>query len=305
MSGSNEPQTPFRVTLGPPTTPFWSQNTPGTGISAYPTSLATPTGSRTSKTPVPTSRKRSNKENELPTVVKRQKTSHKLPDQKPPLSVFEKLQVFHGFLRDELLWSYGELLFYTSQRLSGKNRDDIPSTPTQRHSNSKWSASHEQMTAVMQHFFNGRGKFTPAMVLENWFSHHYGRLERESTLMYSTQQNTPWRDIKPVRAALTSFAVQVVEDRLVEEAELAVHPSSGLHVSISYKKSNVKQIEWTDIGNTTVERTQDIIKSCQPLTWALLLKLAARDPRKESGAAVVRQKRPPELVSNITVVFNI
>ena len=61
---------------GHPTTPFWSQDTPGIGISAYPTSLATPAGSRTSKTPVPTSRKRSNKENELPTVFKRQMKSH-------------------------------------------------------------------------------------------------------------------------------------------------------------------------------------------------------------------------------------
>jgi hypothetical protein len=77
--------------------------------------------------------------------------------------------------------------------------------------------------------------------------------------------------------------------------------SSGLHVSISAKKSAVRNIQWTDIGNTTIEQTQEILKAHQPLTWSLILKLASRPPRKDSqGVLAIRQKRPPELVSTMS-----
>ena len=42
---------------------------------------------------------------------KRRKTVHMAE-----LSVFEKLQMFYGFLQNELQWSCGELLYYTLPR---------------------------------------------------------------------------------------------------------------------------------------------------------------------------------------------
>jgi len=59
------------------------------------------------------------------------------------------------------------------------------------------------MVAVMRHLFNGSGAYPPAFILSNWMKHPYGRLQRESTQMFSIKP--PYMEIKPVRAALTSF----------------------------------------------------------------------------------------------------
>ncbi|KIM36098.1 hypothetical protein M413DRAFT_428012 [Hebeloma cylindrosporum] len=157
------------------------------------------------------------------------------------------------------------------------------------------------MTAVMQHFFNGRGEKYPALILANWLRHPYGRHDRDSDLNFSTVDSSPYTEIRPVRPALTSFAAQIVEQKLVQEIEKAVHPSSGLHVSISTKKKDPKaearRVKWTDIGNTTMERTQKVIQSCQPLTWKLIMKLASRPPRVRNNEVALRQKRPPEFIT--------
>jgi len=90
--------------------------------------------------------------------------------------------------------------------------------------------------------------------------------------MYST--TTPYTDIKPVRACLTSFAVQIVERRLIQEATNATHPSSGLHAVIS-RKTSLKKAEWVDIGATTVLEVAGILKKYQPITWHYFIKIAA------------------------------
>jgi hypothetical protein len=53
-------------------------------------------------------------------------------------------------------------------------------------------------------------------------------------LMYST--TTPYTEIKPVRAALTSFAVQIVERKLISEVKKAVDVKSGLHATAKKKR---------------------------------------------------------------------
>jgi len=70
--------------------------------------------------------------------------------------------------------------------------------------------------------------------------------------------NKSFREIGPVRAALSAFAVQIVRDRVIQEAEIAVKPASGLHVSIK-SKSDVDRTEWADIGATTVPQVAEII----------------------------------------------
>ena len=260
-------------TLGPCTTPYYHFGTPN---------LSAESGTKSS-------RKRPNgKENSL----KKKKKKSTIAD----LSTYNKLQYFYGFLREELKWTYGELLFHTSHDFSGKEDTsleviDLPGKPR---------ASREQMAATMQHFFNGTGHggFLAGLIVENWLKHPYGRLHRDSELMYST--TVPYSTIKPIRPALSSFAAQLVESKLVKEAEAAIMTSSGLHVSISAKKSAVRNIEWTDIGTITMEKTQEIFKAHQPLTWSLILKLASRPPRKDSqGVLAIRQKRPPEFVSTM------
>jgi len=95
--------------------------------------------------------------------------------------------------------------------------------------------------------------------------------------MYST--STPYTEIKSVRAALTSFAVQVVHRRLVSEAKQAVKPSSSLHASA--KKKGRQQVEWLDIG----EVGQTIRKHWQPLTWYYMMSLL--NQKVEQAASVI------------------
>lgn len=109
-----------------------------------------------------------------------------------------------------------------------------------------------------------------------------------------------YTEIKPVRPALTSFAAQIIATRLEAEAEEAIKPENGLCVALSHKKHAAKKISWTDIGAATVERARKIIQALQPLTWALLMKVAARPGRKVNGVRAVRKNRPPEIVSTLT-----
>ena len=289
--------TPYRQPTGPLVTSQTSFGTPGPCTTPYYYHFGTPTIlSESAESGFKSSRKRpSGKENSL---KKKKKKKNTIAD----LSTYDKLQYFYGFLREELRWTYGELLFHTSHDFSGKEDTsleviDLPGKPR---------ASREQMAAIMQHFFNGTGHggFLAGSIVENWLKHPYGRLHRDSELMYST--TVPYSTIKPIRPALTSFAAQLIESKLVKEAEAAIMTSSGLHVSISAKKSAVRNIEWTDIGAITMEKTQEIFKAHQPLTWSLILKLASRPPRKDSqGVLAIRQKRPPEFVSNEKSVFNV
>jgi hypothetical protein len=285
------PQTPHPHYSNTLLTPShsWSTNfnSPSNTFTAYPASLSLTPVPQT-LAPKPTiSRKRNDKENSEPLQTPIPPPRKQKP--KRELSTFEKLQKFYAYLKHELDWTYGELLFHTSQDFSGF---DI--LPNQAPGNSNRLATREQMAAVMHHFFKGNGEHPPSEIISNWLKHPYGRLQRDSSLMYST--SVPYPSIKPVRPGLTSFAAQIVQNKLVQEAEKAIDVSNGLHVSISDSKTSAKKLEWTDIGSATVEHTQDIIRKHQPLTWSILMKLASRPPRSQNGVTIVRQKRPPELV---------
>ncbi|KAF9475611.1 hypothetical protein BDN70DRAFT_996280 [Pholiota conissans] len=298
------PHTPYRITNNGPLTPNTHNfntvfTTPGSSFPSYPASLSSTPILSTLIPPSLSSRRRKGKENDENVLPSGGPVSKK-PRIKRSLSNFEKLHKFYAFLKHELEWSYGELLFRTSEDFAGY---DTTSTLAQSSSSTNLYATREQMAAVMQHFFNGNGSYTTSLILSNWLKHPYGRLQRSSPEMFSV--TIPYTSIKPVRAALTSFAAQVVQEKLVTEAEDAIKVSSGLHVSLSSHKTGAKKLEWTDIGSATVEKTKKIIREHQPLTWSLLMKLAARPPRSLNGAKVVCVKRPPELaVTNVISTLN-
>jgi hypothetical protein len=180
------------------------------------------------------------------------------------------------------------LFFTTKGKAPGASKDSGTSNKKDVHRNA----------AIIQHFMNGNGKYSPSQILENWLTHPYGANERNSTLMYST--SAPYTKIKPVRAALTSFAAQLVEKKLVKEAETAIKSTNGLHISLSTKKNTTQNlVDWPDVGNATIEKTSKIIQEHQPLTWSLIMKIASRPPRKQDNEKLIRQKRPPETVSMI------
>jgi len=291
-----DPQVPLMTTHA--AFPFSHTPAPNsTGILPYYSAYRTPS---TPVTPTPGStncrgRKRKDKENLLPTPVPRKRAKVDLTD-------MEKVKMFYGFIKEELGWSYGETLYKTSLSLADHNKNYKAAIhPLAKQSELKYHATDNQITSTVQHFFSGNGEYTPAKILSSWYQHPYGRLERESNLMFSTAVS--YKDIGPVRPALSSFAAQTVAQKLFDEANRAIQTDSGLHVTLSTKKHAAKRVEWTDLGATTLRQTQTIIQTYQPLTWDLFMKLATRPPRLRDGVKVVRTRRPPELVSSISLQF--
>ncbi|KAF8166678.1 hypothetical protein BJ912DRAFT_1092378 [Pholiota molesta] len=297
---TNALHTPYKVTTHTPLANYsTSWNTPGTGVSGYYSAAFSPIPSNHSSraTPKNTSgskRKAWGKEN-TPAPADRRKRG-----KITPLTISDKVKLFYGFIKHELDWTFSEALFYASQATADL---DFSQTTLDAHDSrfNQWNISRESITATLQHFFNGNVKYPPAKILECWYKHPYGRLERDSPNMYST--DTPYSDLKPVRTALTSFAVQTVLKKLVKEAESAIATLSGLHLSLSNKRHHEKKIEWRDIGALTFEHAQDIITMHQLLLWNLVNTLAARRPRDRSR--IVRTKRPPHLVAvNVISTIN-
>jgi hypothetical protein len=173
---------------------------------------------------------------------------------------------------------------------------------TFRNKDSKGKAvirDHSQASTV-QKFLSGQTRYNPAHIIAFWFNHRDGHLEKQSDLMYST--TVPYTEIKPVRPCLTSFAVQIVERQLVQEAINAVKPSSGLHAVASHK-SALKKAEWVDVGATTAPEVSGVLRNLQPLTWYYLTQIATWKPQVRGGIVQVRKQRPVEAVSTIMAMF--
>ncbi|KAJ6503468.1 hypothetical protein C8R47DRAFT_968976 [Mycena vitilis] len=123
--------------------------------------------------------------------------------------------------------------------------------------------THSQMVSI---FLAGRARKTPANIICEWMAHPDGRIPQNSPnsdLMYST--TIPYTNIGPVRAALTSFATQIVGTKVALEAENAVQLKNGLHLY-------------------------------QAVTLYLFRKIAVRKPRKRYGEVLERKTRPPDIV---------
>lgn len=142
----------------------------------------------------------------------------------------------------------------------------------------------------------GLTKHPAGEIIKLWLNSKYGRLDRDSPDMYSP--TTPYHQIRPIRACLSSFAVQLVAKKLVREAEEIVKPSSGLHAVVVHdpKKPNQKA-EWVDIGATTVSSVLATLRERQPVAFYLLSKIAGRKLRVRQGELQIRERRPVETVS--------
>ncbi|KAJ7690965.1 hypothetical protein B0H17DRAFT_910637, partial [Mycena rosella] len=108
-------------------------------------------------------------------------------------------------------WTLGEFLYNTFQHLGRSGNR---------------SQRHAQM---VKSFLGGLGTHTPSDILTCWMTSPDGVLPAHSPHlddMYSTEKF--YTDIRPVRAALTSFALQTVRDFVAHGAETAVHVSSEI-----------------------------------------------------------------------------
>ncbi|KAK6993185.1 hypothetical protein R3P38DRAFT_2567352 [Favolaschia claudopus] len=155
------------------------------------------------------------------------------------------------------------------------------------------SQTHSQMVSI---FLAGRANETVADIVSEWMMHPDGRLPSSSPnsdLSFST--TIPYTEIRPVRAALTSFAVQTVQKKLYAEAEEAVDLKNGLHVSIG-KTHPEMRLSRDDIGETTIARVQSVIANHQKVTQHLFEAIAMRKPRKHNGIPLPREARPADIV---------
>ncbi|KII90822.1 hypothetical protein PLICRDRAFT_123648 [Plicaturopsis crispa FD-325 SS-3] len=209
---------------------------------------------------------------------------------KAELSPAEKLDAFFHLLA-EFKWSLGELLYHTFDSTKANGKVDEETAQPAAAAVAPTATTIRSRAAHIQHFCNGRGGYGAADILRLWLRHPSGRNGRTSELMYST--TIPYTDIPQIRPALTSFAAQQVKKKLIEEADEAIKPSSGLHAS--------KGAGWSDIGGTTWSRVQGIIQEHQPLTWSLTMAVAAKPPRVRNKVVAVRKNRPADVVSTESI----
>ena len=192
-------------------------------------------------------------------------------------SLFDALDAAH--------WTLREFLYYTFRT---KDEHGVNIHRTAHHS--KYS----------QHFLQGTSKHTPATILDTWFRSPDGRISEglpDLDLMYSI--DTPYTEIKPVRAALTLFAAQLIEKKLVREAKDAVKVGSGLHAS-SKRKIGSDTVQWSDVGSATVLQVADVIQKHQPFTWNYMMHIAMPESRSQHSAdKTVRMCRPTNVVSSL------
>lgn len=157
------------------------------------------------------------------------------------------------------------------------------------------SQTHSQMVSS---FLGGRTDQTVGGILDAWLTSPDGRMPKDSDrqgLMYST--TVPYLSIKDVRPTLTSFAVQVIGQKLIREAEDAIKRKSGLHAHPS-SKDEKKALTWKDAGEDTVPHVGRVLRLHQPVTYWLMEQVATRKPRVRNGAVVpVRKRRPVDGVS--------
>ena len=147
------------------------------------------------------------------------------------------------------------------------------------------SKTHAQS---LRQFLQGDTAFTPAQLIDFMLRHPYGRLSVTGSDAGALFAMSPdWREITPVRQALTAFAAQAVQRQLIREADEAVKPENGLHATIpkslrggSEGRSDGQKRSWSAIGSATFSNAQGIIQHCQPLTWQYALDIAATGIRK-------------------------
>ncbi|KAJ7921902.1 hypothetical protein B0H13DRAFT_2318024 [Mycena leptocephala] len=156
--------------------------------------------------------------------------------------------------------------------------------------NSSRDQTHAQM---VKSFLGGKGKYTPSDILAFWMSSPDGVLhahDPDLANMFST--DTPYTEIGPVRAALTSFALQTVGNHLARGAERDVQASSGLQVSLT-SKNPAKKSGWLRIGENTIPFVSDVLYNHLKPAFYLLEQIAVRKSRTRDGVVMAPRKHRP------------
>ncbi|KAJ7127279.1 hypothetical protein C8R43DRAFT_897578 [Mycena crocata] len=139
---------------------------------------------------------------------------------KPALDTTQKLDAMFSLLSD-LDWSLGEFLHHL---FAHKDDENSRISRSQRHG------------LIVQNFLGGKSTFTVSHIIDAWMTSPYGRGHDELP-MFDTE--TPYSSIRPVRQALTAFAIQSTGTFLGSESKGAVKPDGGLHAVVSNEHMSV------------------------------------------------------------------
>ncbi|KAF7346929.1 hypothetical protein MVEN_01445300 [Mycena venus] len=199
---------------------------------------------------------------------------------KPALDTSEKLKKIFALLKD-LDWTIGEFFHHL---FSHKDEDNIPISRSQSHG------------LIVQNFLAGKTNYTVSDIINLWMTSPYGSGHDER--MFETE--TSYLDIRPVRQALTAFAVQASADYLGSESKTAVKPASGLHAVIETNadlqdEEEETTIQWMDLGNA-VPRAAAHFREIQRVAFHFLNVMAEPTPRSRNGVITIPKSRPRENV---------
>jgi hypothetical protein len=158
--------------------------------------------------------------------------------------------------------------------------------------NHKTNRSQRHGVAVKR-FLSGRDRYTVANLLNALWTTSDGAGDDPSGFY---RVDTPYIEIKSVRAAMSSFAAQIVEARLIQEARVVVEESSGMHASVVSEDFD-SGVEWADIGASLIPTVQANLQQHQPLAFHYLCRIAEPKPQRRHGFVAVRVNRPPQLVT--------
>ncbi|KAI0042004.1 hypothetical protein FA95DRAFT_1598679 [Auriscalpium vulgare] len=171
-----------------------------------------------------------------------------------PRSNIQKLAHLLHVIKTDLNWSLGTCLYYLF-RVRDETAPDHKVHRTHEHA------------AVVSRFLGGRTRHTPADILECWLRSPDGRPARagsqrrsaaeDESYMYSL--DTSYTEIKAARPALTSFAVQIMRDRILGERREAVKPESGVSPAIVNLDTKAQKIKEGHRKNLTVDDLLDMI----------------------------------------------
>ncbi|KAJ8509453.1 hypothetical protein ONZ45_g8391 [Pleurotus djamor] len=173
-------------------------------------------------------------------------------------------------------WTLGELNYHL---YAWRQADKQPIRHSKRHA------------AYVQKYLSGHTDFSVSDVLDSWLTSPYGRMKpdhAERSHMYSLEVD--YHNLKAARSALSSFAAQIIQDRLKKEVRKITDVPSGLGIP-----QGQNDLSWGTLGASMMPRIISTLDQHQPLMFRLMKTVAESPPRKRNGVYTIRKHRPVEL----------
>ncbi|KAJ6473014.1 hypothetical protein C8R45DRAFT_936050 [Mycena sanguinolenta] len=152
---------------------------------------------------------------------------------------------------------------------------------------------------IVRRYLSGKGSHHVGQILECWLTSPDDAGYDLEDQMYDT--HIPYCDIAHVRAALTSFAAQVVKTKLINDTRHAANVSGRLHVPTEQQLEPDDNGKFTDLGTSLRNNMKDVIQLNQRLLFDFAVSLASPEPIRRNGVISERRNRPPELTAISTI----